>query len=66
MRSAVVFVVEHDDTTDHVQAFAEWAELNLGTPMAFPELTLRDYAVRVDLPNWTWFHGAEVLFEREV
>lgn len=48
MRSLIILEVEHEDD---ISLLSEWVE-NIGpTPNAYPELTITNYAVKVDLPE---------------
>lgn len=47
MRSLIIIEVEHGNTTDELQAFADY----ISDPQTDHKVTVRDYAVEVDIPS---------------
>lgn len=47
MRSLVIFLVSHDDTTDYVQDMAE----SVAREYASGDIVMEDWTVRVDVPE---------------
>ena len=51
MRSIIIIEVEHDETTDELEALANNIVVDITEDDSLDNVTVLDYTVRVDLPE---------------